>query len=174
MSIVSVVPFSGDERDLNSTVELASPSSAWAHPSQPLTQPPQSPSHVPRQMQSAALETKDECSHVSRASFKDGTPAVGFDVTVFSESIDAGPEVSVESDIPADLDNNSIIDPPDVVQIHKLVVSVVELFVFTGTAYASESFVRLGFPALKFCDQFDPMRASWLEFVQSVFDLLST
>jgi hypothetical protein len=170
MSIVSVVPFSSDESDMKSAVELASPSSAWAESALPLPPPP--PSQIP--MQTASLETKDEFGHASHASVQDGTPAAGFDVAAFSESIGTSPEVSVESDIPSDLDNNSIIDPPDVVQIHKLVVSVVELFVFTGTAYASESFVRLGFPALKFCDQFDPMRASWLEFVQSIFDLLST
>ncbi len=72
------------------------------------------------------------------------------------------------------LDDASIVAPSDVVQMHKLVVSLVELFVFTGTAYASESVVRLAYPSVPFCAQFDPTRASWLDFLRSVFDLLST
>jgi hypothetical protein len=170
MSIVSVVPFSSDELELKqSAAAAAAPSSAWAETALPV--PPLQPAQIP----SASLDSTDVRDHALQAVDRDGTPPVaGFDTAAVSELADHNSGASFESDIPADLDDGSIVEPPDIVQMHKLVVSVVELFTFTGTAYASESFVRLAFPSLPFCDQFDPMRASWLEFVQSVFDLLST
>jgi hypothetical protein len=171
MSIVSVAPFNsaGGEGEMELAASPASPSLAWEEsaPSAPMAPPPV------WQMPPASTEEDDLSSHVARVSAQhQSVLTVSESIqTRFAASDSSG--ANLKSDIPSDLDDESIIAPPDVVQMHKLIVSVVELFVFTGTAYASESFVRLGFPALKFCDQFDPMRASWLEFVQSIFDLLS-
>jgi hypothetical protein len=71
------------------------------------------------------------------------------------------------------LGDESCIAPPEIVRLHKMVLSVIEFFFFTGTIWASETFVRLAFPSLAICSQLDLAHASWFELARVFFDFMS-
>lgn len=91
----------------------------------------------------------------------------------FSDSTESSFITTLESETLINLDDENSIAPPDIVRLHKMILSVIEYFFFTGATWAFETLVRAAFPSLAICGQLDPVHSSWPEFAQAFFDFLS-
>ena len=173
MSIVTVVPLSRG----NGEGEMK-PAIAWEGQCSPLaaSRPSLASSTL---MQSALSETTHSGPPSAfRVLVTNGAPAISGSDQIASASGSDSPDdasfiASLESDTMGHLDDESAIAPPEIVRLHKMLVSVIAFFFFTGATWASETFVHLAFPSLAICDQLDLVRASWLEIAQAIFDFLS-
>jgi hypothetical protein len=173
MSIVTVVPLSrgSGEGEMK-------PAIAWEGPCSPLAA--SGPSLASSTLMQSALSetTHSGAPSAFRVLVTNGPPAISGSDEIASASgsdspDDAGFIASLEFDTPGHLDNESAIALPEIVRLHKMLVSVIAFFFFTGATWASETLVHLAFPSLAICGQLDLVRASWVEIAQSIFDFLS-
>jgi hypothetical protein len=177
MSIVTVFPLSNaiGSGELECTSEAAAPVSsvAWAT-SVPSLEASPPPCVSPPLMQ---LETIHFGASAFRVPVANSVLVLSGSAEVASasgsDSTETGFIAALECKTRVNLGDESCIAPPEIVRLHKMVLSVIEFFFFTGTIWASETFVRLAFPSLAICGQLDLAHASWFDFAQAFFDFMS-